>query len=112
RVARLNALYRDYRAHLIRTIDQAPDESPLDVDDLPPAVMEPYIGAGGRLVLAVNPRLPPDSDIQSAYDPRFLPVFINQARSIDPNVTGVPVQVYESGAMIRDAYVRAGLLSL
>ncbi len=89
--------------------------SPLDLSDLPKAIIGPYISKDGKqLSLEIFPRLPnpATSSVRDVLDPQFLPVFIHQMQSVDPNVTGVAVQIYESGRLIENSYTLAGALGM
>ncbi len=115
RAARLAALQRDYedwRREMARQINAALDPSPLGLDDLPRALMEPYIGevdGRQRLSIEVYPRVPVGVD---PLGPEFLGPFIKQMRTVDPDVTGVIVQYYESGTLIWQSYLGAGVAAM
>jgi len=113
RDARLAAMQRDYTRFRQRTaeqIDATLDTAPLQLTDLPAEVMAPYIGArpdGSRcLAIEIYPDVP--DAVGDPLDPRFLSTFINQLKASDPDVTGVIVQIYESGTLIWTAYLKAG----
>ncbi len=113
RDARLSALQRDYarfRQQTARQINAALDPAPLQPTDLPAAVMSPYLGVATDgsplLALEVYPDVP--AAIGDPLDPRFLRNFASQLEAADPAITGVIVQIYESGTLIWTAYLQAG----
>jgi len=113
RDARLAAMQRDFarfRQQTAEQIDMTLDTAPLQLTDLPDEVMAPYIGTmpdGSRcLAIEIYPDVP--DAVGDPLDPRFLSTFINQLKASDPDVTGVIVQIYESGTLIWTAYLKAG----
>lgn len=118
RLAELQVQYQQFRRLTAMRMDLLLDPSPLRVEDLPEELLRPYIGVDRngqrRYVLEVCPRLPSDpaAGVEGPLDPDFLPYFIADMRAVDPEVTGVIVQIYNSGKLIRDSYVLAGILAL
>ena len=127
RADRLTQLDREYAAWRLATaqrIDQALDTAPLTPADVPDELLRPYIAdrgpLQGKLALEVYPAVPRDEPgIDSALSPRLLPRFIAQMNDVIADVpdieradTGVVVQIYRSGDLIRTSYERAGLYAL
>jgi hopanoid biosynthesis associated RND transporter like protein HpnN len=113
REARLAALQRDFtrfRRQTAELIQATLDTSPLQLTDLPAEVMSPYIGTAPdgsqRLAIEIYPDVP--DAVGDPLDPRFLNTFINQLKASDAQITGVIVQIYESGTLIWTAYLKAG----
>lgn len=109
RVARLEAAYAEFRAKATEQINAMLDTSPLTLEDMPAELMRSYRDDQGRLVLEVHPIL---GDDQSPLDSAFLHQFISDMKSVDPDITGVIVQIYESGSLIKNAYIIAGVWAL
>ena len=105
--------YEVIRYEAASAIAAALDPAPLQPSDLPPEVMRPYIGTmpdgSVRYAVEVYPRQPPG--VTSPLDPRFLPRLVGEMERVDPQITGVIMQVYRSGTLIWNAYVVAGLLA-
>ncbi|MEM0914639.1 MAG: MMPL family transporter [Planctomycetota bacterium] len=113
RVAGLRADYQAWRAATVRRIEEAVAPEPMGLDALPEVLTRPYVATYGgerRLALEVFPRL--TEGIESPLDPRFLGDFVSDLRLVDPEVTGVIVQVYESNALIVRSYAWAGVMAL
>lgn len=116
RRARLAALQRDYEGWRLTSVSQirsALDDAPLTPGDLPAPLLSPYIAdSGGETLysLEIFPR--PPERAEDALRPAFLRRFVGELRSVDPAVTGVVVQVYESGTLIWTSYVEAGVYAL
>lgn len=115
RDARLDALQDDWstwRQQTARRIGEALDPTPLQIDDLPAAILAPSIGdydGKTRYELSIFPA--PSEGIE-VLSPLFLDAFITDMRTVDPDVTGVIVQVYESGTLIWQSYLMAGVYAL
>lgn len=107
---RLQRGYETWRTSVARQVEAALDPSPLTLDDLPREILGPYIGKDGTVALEVYPKLPNGTAqaIDSPLHPKFLPRFIGNMRTVDPHVTGVIVQIYESGSLIKWSYIYAG----
>ena len=114
RLARLQEQYTAWRTGLAGRVKKALDGKPLTLEDLPPVMRRMYVGAGGSVVLEVYPKLPEgEGKLDSPLAPEFLPKFVRRdLQAVDPNATGVIVQVYESGHLIYESYLRAGLWAL
>lgn len=116
RTERLTKLFQDYAAFRSQTAEQIQavfDPTSIAVDDLPPGLLTGWISdesQGTRYALEIYPKTP--SDVTGPLDPNFLGSFIKQMREIDPGVTGVIVQIYESGRLIWTSYLQAGVLAL
>jgi len=79
--------------------------SGLRVEDLPPALRNRFIGRTGRVLLQVYPR-------ENVWDRGPQERFVAALRSIDPNATGTPVQLYEYTNLLRLSYEEAAVYAL
>jgi hopanoid biosynthesis associated RND transporter like protein HpnN len=109
RVGLLRHWYHQLQIQIADQIRAVLDTSALTPDDVPQALLDAYRDAQGRWTLEVYPKL---EQGQSPLAPEFLPNFVKQMKTVDPNITGVLMQIYQSGKLIRDAYVKAGALAL
>jgi hypothetical protein len=98
------ALFNDVREtfHVLQTQD---NRDQLQIADLPKALRDRFVGQHGNLLLMVNPR----KDIWQRANQRE---FIEQLRTVDPNVTGTPVQLYEYTTLLKKSYQDAAWYSL
>ena len=79
--------------------------SPLRPEDLPAALRDQFVGKTGKFLLQVFPK----SDVwQRANQEKF----VGELRTIDPDVTGTPVQLYEYESLLKSSYIRAAWYSL
>lgn len=78
---------------------------PLALAQLPEALHSRYVSNTGDLAVYVTPR-------QDVWDPHGMDAFVRELRRIDPNVTGVPVEVYESSRLLERSFRQVALSSL
>ena len=98
------ALFNDLR-DTFQLLQQQDTSRTLQVDDLPPALQHRFVGVHGKFLIQVYPK----EDVwQRAPQERF----ISELRTIDPNVTGTPVQLYEYETLLRNSYLQAAWYSL
>jgi len=74
---------------------------PVSEQDLSPAFYSRYVSPEGKWLLKVFPR-------EAVWDEKPLEEFVSQVRSIDPEVTGTPLQNYEASRAIWNSYLEAG----
>ncbi len=98
------ALFADVR-QTFQTLQNQDDRAPLGIEDLPPALKHRFVGVSGKYLLQVYSKY----DVwQRANQEKF----IADLRTIDPNVTGTPVQLYEYTTLLKNSYERAAWYSL
>jgi len=98
------ALFNDMR-ETFQSLQNQDVSAPLRVDDLPAALRDQFVGVTGKFLLHVYPK----ADVwQRANQEEFVAAL----RSVDPNVTGIPVQFYEYETLMRDSYEQAAWYSL
>lgn len=107
---RLATAYRLWRQRTAAQISALLNPAPLLPDDLPPSLFESNRNDQGQWALEIYPRVPAGAD--SALAPKFLSRFVGDMQQVDPEVTGVIVQFYESGTLIQRTYEKAGLIAL
>lgn len=78
-------------------------ESP-ERPELPPALAARLVGASGSYAVIVEPR-------EAVWNRPALERFVTDLRSVDPEVTGPPVQILEITEMMRRSYERAAVLA-
>jgi uncharacterized protein len=75
------------------------------VADLPSALRDRFVGINGEQMLQVYPK----ADVWKRENQK---VFVEQLRTVDPNVTGQPVQLYEYTNILVNSYIQAAYYSL
>jgi hypothetical protein len=98
------ALFADMR-QTFQTLKNQDDSSPLRVEDLPPALRHRFIGVNGKFLLQVYPKY----DVWQHDNQKK---FIEDLRTVDPKVTGTPVQLYEYTTLLKNSYETAAWYSL
>jgi uncharacterized protein len=98
----------DYQARLAadfaqqwRRLQLVARPAPLTLGDLPEELRRKFIGKSGHLLLQVYSRL-------DLWDRHSQAHFVEELRTVDPNVTGQPVVAYESTRLIERTF-RLGL---
>ena len=98
------ALFNDI-LETFQTLQNQDNSSPLSAADLPPALRDRFVGVTGKYLLQIYPK-------HDVWQRQYQEQFIKDLRTVDPNVTGTPVQLYEYTSLLKDSYERAALYSL
>lgn len=92
-----------------RRLTEAADPAPLTPADLPAGLrnrfVSPRAGGGEEWLLRVFPR-------EQVWEEAPLARFVAEVRTVDPEVTGTPLQNHEASAQIRRSYLDAAAYSL
>ncbi|NTW99463.1 MAG: MMPL family transporter, partial [Geobacteraceae bacterium] len=73
---------------------------PVCESDIPPELMQRFVGRNGRLLLQVAAR-------KEIFEREPLQEFVTQVKGVVPHATGEPVMVLESLTILRDSYLKA-----
>jgi len=98
------ALFTDMRA-TFQLLQNQDDRTQLHVEDLPRAFRDQFVGGTGKFLLQVFPK----NDVWQRENQEK---FIADLRTVDPNVTGTPVQLYEFEELLKNSYIQAAWYSL
>jgi len=98
------ALFNDLR-ETFEALKNQDNSSPLQVRDLPSALRNMFISVTGKFLVQVYPK----KDVWQRANQKE---FIDQLRTVDPNLTGMPVQLYEYTELLKQSYVQAAWYSL
>lgn len=111
-VALLNAYQNFMSSSLLQqyqTIARATDLDPIRYADLPPELASRFVFADDdgnqKWLLQIYPK-------ESVWDEAPLTRFVEDLRTIDPGVTGTPLQMYEASQQILSSYQTAALYAL
>lgn len=99
-----NLLFREPRAALKQaaSLVAAPPPGP---EDLPDSIRALYIGREGSLLVMAHP-------LENIWETEAMRTFVSDMRAVDPEVTGVPIQVYESSLLMRESFKSIALYSV
>jgi predicted RND superfamily exporter protein len=75
------------------------------IKDLPAPLASRFVSSDGRWLLQVYPKEP-------IWDIDPLRAFVNDVRTVDPEVTGTPLQNYEASQQIMQSYQHAAVYAL
>ena len=81
------------------------DPDPPTLDDLPPSLVDRFVGQSGKHLLKIYGR----GDIWN-FD--SLKRFVTDVRSVDPRATGNPLQAFEASLEMKRSYEQAAIYSL
>jgi hypothetical protein len=98
------ALFEDLKSTFEVLRDQD-NRAGLRVEDLPASLRARFIGEHGQHLLQVYPR-------ENIWERENQKEFVRQLRTVDPNVTGTPVQLLEYTSLLKSSYEEAALYSL
>ncbi len=88
-----------------QAISAASDPEPVTTDDLPPELMARYVSPQGQWLLQVFPK-------DQVWDMEPLERFVKDVRSVDPEITGTPLQNFEAALQIKESYEVCAIYSL
>ena len=89
----------------LRTLYEASNPEPPKPEDLPEAVVVRFVGSGGKLLQKVYAR-------GSIWDMEEMRQFVEQVRSVDAEITGNPLQIYEASRQMKQSYELAAVFAL
>lgn len=89
----------------LRTLAAVSTPEPPQVSDLPEAVATRFIGKNGRYLMHVYSKA-------NIWDVGPMSQFVHQVRSVDPNATGNPLQVYEASRQMKRSFEQAAWYAL
>ncbi len=88
-----------FRAFL-ESLAEFSDPEPPRLQDLPRGLTERFVGRHGRHLMKVYSK----ADI---WDRDGMSQFVRELRSVDPRVTGNPVQIYEASRQMKQSFIQA-----
>ena len=97
-------LFVDYR-NKIADLKRSVHPDPVNEDDLPQDLKDRFVSTDGKYLLLVYPDI-------NIWEREAMEKFLYEMRTIDPDVTGNAVHMFESSRLMIDAYIRAGLYAL
>jgi hypothetical protein len=99
------ALFDDLR-DTMESLKNQDDTAPLHVEDLPAALRHRFVGRSGtNYLLQVNPK-------SNVWERANQEAFVRDLRTVDPAVTGTPVQLYEYTTLLKNSYIAAAWYAL
>ncbi len=107
RLAEIQSDLVDLQKDTRRRLNEALEQRPMRLDDLPAVLRDDAVGGQDRdkLLLRIYPRA-------NVYDPASLETFVNELLTVDPQTTGTVVQIYKSNQLIINAYINAAIYAL
>ena len=97
-------LFADYR-NLMEELKANADVKLVRLEEIPEDLRKRYISQKGKYVANIFPRV----DIWNLDERKK---YLNDLRSVDPNVTGTAVHMFESTRLMTEGYVNGGLYAM
>jgi hypothetical protein len=104
-LAQLQQQMADDLLERLRALRTIADPGPPQEADLPPGLVQRFVGQRGRHLLKVYGR-------GNIWDMDALKRFVAEVRSVDPRATGNPLQTYEASREMKRSYELAALYAL
>jgi hopanoid biosynthesis associated RND transporter like protein HpnN len=98
------AMFNDVR-ETFQVLKNQDTSGPMRVPDLPASVRNRFVGVTGKMLLQVYPK----KDVRERQNQKE---FLDQLRTVDPDVTGTPVQLYEYTELLKTSYELAAKYAL
>ncbi|HWY74993.1 MAG TPA: MMPL family transporter [Verrucomicrobiae bacterium] len=98
------ALFNDVH-DTFQALQEQDNRERLRIEDLPPPLRNRFIGKTGKYLLQVYPK-------EDIWQRDKQEEFVKELRTVDPNATGTPVQLYEYTTLLRDSYQQAAWYAL
>ncbi len=108
RAAKLGAYQRAFFEDLHATFQALREQDPthpMRLVDLPDAFRERFVGVTGKFLLQVFPK-------EDVWQRQAQETFVQQLRTVDPDATGTPVQLYEYTTLLKKSYETAAWYAL
>jgi hopanoid biosynthesis associated RND transporter like protein HpnN len=90
---------------MLRSLQTMTDPEPPRLADLPPPIAERYVSDSGKFLVRVYAR-------GHIWDMDALQRFVAEVESVDPRVTGHPVQTFYASRHMQKSYMQSSLYSL
>ena len=92
--------------HYIALLKTGLSPETITIDDMPLSIKKRYISEKtGRFSIYAYPK-------EDVWAPHKMEAYIKDLRSIDPNVTGTPVEVYESSRLLERSFKQAAIFAM
>lgn len=88
----------------LRSVAAATSTVPIEYRDIPPELSSRFVSSKGQWLVQVFPA-------ENIWEVEPLERFVNDVRTVDPNITGTPLQNFEASRQIVDSYTTAAIYS-
>ncbi len=105
RLRTANEILLEEPRHVLKVISEYCSQPPPRVEDVSEDLRSLFIGKDGSYLLMAFPKY-------NIWETHHMRDFIADVREVSDDVTGTPVQVYESSLLMRDAFTTVGLYSI
>lgn len=88
-----------------KALHGASDSTPIRFSDLPRSLTSRFVSSEGKWLVQIYPR-------DHIWEIEPLEAFVKEVRSVDPDVTGTPLQNYEAAQQIKVSYKTASVYAI
>ena len=88
----------------LKLLSTGMDPKPITIEDLPQSIARRFVSPKGTYALTIYPK-------ENIWDPASLEEFIDEVRALDPGVLGTPIEVHESGRLMRETFLKSAILA-
>lgn len=107
-----NSFLKIYEKELIQSFNQEIQilhanliPTPINTHNLPQNLKDRFIGKTGKILIQIYSKF-------NIFDYQKMSQFIQSLRNIDPDVTGVAIQIFESSQIMKIGYIKGGVFAL
>ncbi len=86
----------------LQAMSDASDPEPITLADFPKELVSRFVSAEGKWQVQIYPK-------EQIWDIKPLQEFVEDVRSVDPEVTGTPLQNFEASQQIKESYQEAAM---
>lgn len=80
------------------------DPKSITIEDIPVSIAKRFVAPTGRYALTIYPK-------ENIWDPPSLAQFIDDIRGVDAEALGTPIEVHESGRLVRETFLKSAVLA-
>lgn len=99
-MARLDGFQSRFMTEFRRLVQQVfagLEPQPITEQDLPEIFRQRYVSPAGHYAVYASPK-------GNAWEPATMAQFVRELRSVDPQVTGVPIEIYEASQLLERSF--------
>jgi hopanoid biosynthesis associated RND transporter like protein HpnN len=97
-------MFEDFRGK-ISDLQSATNPTPIDIKDLPTKLRERFVSQNGKYLLLIFSNV-------NIWEKPAMEKFLRELRSVDPNVTGNAVHMFESTQLMISGYIDGGIYAM
>lgn len=89
----------------LKILESGLEPEKITINDLPESIRNRYVGKTGKIATYIYPKF-------NIWEPDKMKDFVSDLRTEDADVTGTPIEVYESSKLMQESFQKAALYAL